>query len=710
MINWNRTARLMTVLTLVALVGFIQKANAQPMYAVANIDADLGAPGLSDVTDINENGDAVGSAFVGTGFLPFVYNFEHGGRFLPLIGTNPEAVPVAVTDRDANGDILIAATVGELGLDVVWTGASMAYYRVSTATGQVIESVEVTELPGFAQAFAVDINNAGKIVGYSRAAGASPFEPTVYDIATGAVSLFTFPATPAAINNSDQVAGGTFIGNLNGAPTDIGTPSGTIGASITGLNDAGEICAGILQPFTDGNGRRVRGAALYFGAWDIIWSNSAFDTASGINENGDIVGALGVGAAIREAVYFRAENQIHFINDLFAPTNPFFVDGVADINTNRQIGTAIPAALLTPLGTMIIPGDVNGDARVAADDLCAWLNSPIDLDGDGDVDADDEQWLINRLGDLGIVVDDCNANGTPDACDILAGRSNDCNANGIPDECEPDCDADGLPDECESDCNDNGAPDDCDVANGVSDDCNGNGIPDECDGSETVAGVVTYGPPQLLIEDSTFTDTVFISDVGVVADVEFAVDLNFRIGEITLKLHHAGVTAVLIDQPGHSPSNPFGFSNLGYDVILDDQGTGPNIQTVGALFGEFESITSPPTYKPNQALSMFDGLPRDGAWTIEVITGFPQTFDPKITSWSVAVTDEAAPAGVCGDIDGNSVVDSSDYAHFAACTSGPGVFTPPPGCDPADFDASDFNADGEVDAVDFAMFQVFFGG
>lgn len=167
MINWSRTTPLVAILPFVALAGFVQTANAQPMYAVANIDADLGAPGLSDVTDINENGDAVGSAFVGGGFLPFVYNFEHGGRFLPLIGTNPEAVPVAVSDRDANGDILIAATVGELGLDVVWTGASMAYYRVSTTTGQVIESVEIPELPGFAQAFAADINNAGKIVGYS---------------------------------------------------------------------------------------------------------------------------------------------------------------------------------------------------------------------------------------------------------------------------------------------------------------------------------------------------------------------------------------------------------------------------------------------------------------------------------------------------------------------------------------------------------------
>jgi len=34
---------------------------------------------------------------------------------------------------------------------------------------------------------------------------------------------------------------------------------------------------------------------------------------------------------------------------------------------------------------------------------------------------------------------DCNANGTPDECDITAGTSNDANGNGLPDECEGAC-------------------------------------------------------------------------------------------------------------------------------------------------------------------------------------------------------------------------------------------------------------------------------
>ncbi|MGE3166446.1 MAG: hypothetical protein AB7O52_16210 [Planctomycetota bacterium] len=85
---------------------------------------------------------------------------------------------------------------------------------------------------------------------------------------------------------------------------------------------------------------------------------------------------------------------------------------------------------------------------------------------------------------------DCNANGTADPCDVLATTSPDCNANEIPDECElaaQDCNQNGTLDVCDIasgtslDCNQNGVPDSCDLAQGVVQDCNGNGIPDECD-------------------------------------------------------------------------------------------------------------------------------------------------------------------------------------------------------------------------------------
>lgn len=58
------------------------------------------------------------------------------------------------------------------------------------------------------------------------------------------------------------------------------------------------------------------------------------------------------------------------------------------------------------------------------------------------------------LESLDVLVNDCNANETPDDSEIGAGDARDCNGNGVPDE--------------------------CDIREGTSADSDGNGIPDEC--------------------------------------------------------------------------------------------------------------------------------------------------------------------------------------------------------------------------------------
>lgn len=67
---------------------------------------------------------------------------------------------------------------------------------------------------------------------------------------------------------------------------------------------------------------------------------------------------------------------------------------------------------------------------------------------------------------------DCNGNGQPDACDLLAGMP-DCNSNLIPDSCDFQ--------QGDQDCNGNNVIDICEILNGLTQDCNGNGIPDSCD-------------------------------------------------------------------------------------------------------------------------------------------------------------------------------------------------------------------------------------
>ncbi len=66
---------------------------------------------------------------------------------------------------------------------------------------------------------------------------------------------------------------------------------------------------------------------------------------------------------------------------------------------------------------------------------------------------------------------------------------------------------------------------------------------------------------------------------------------------------------------------------------------------------------------------------------------------------SVLLNQSAPP----GDIDGD--VDLSDFSLFAICMGGPGVTTPPPGCDPTDFERADIqDDDGDVDEPDYARF------
>lgn len=75
---------------------------------------------------------------------------------------------------------------------------------------------------------------------------------------------------------------------------------------------------------------------------------------------------------------------------------------------------------------------------------------------------------------------DCNTNGYPDAIDIAREYSVDCDTNGIPDECpllvgNHDCNTNGTIDACDADCDLDGTPNACDS------DCNTNGTPDGCD-------------------------------------------------------------------------------------------------------------------------------------------------------------------------------------------------------------------------------------
>ncbi|HRX84893.1 MAG TPA: hypothetical protein P5572_07740 [Phycisphaerae bacterium] len=88
------------------------------------------------------------------------------------------------------------------------------------------------------------------------------------------------------------------------------------------------------------------------------------------------------------------------------------------------------------------------------------------------------------------LVEDCDASGVLDACEIAGDPSLDCPGglgNGVLDNCESDCNADGMVDTCAielgltEDCNHSASEDACDIAAGSAADVNANAIPDACE-------------------------------------------------------------------------------------------------------------------------------------------------------------------------------------------------------------------------------------
>ena len=99
--------------------------------------------------------------------------------------------------------------------------------------------------------------------------------------------------------------------------------------------------------------------------------------------------------------------------------------------TNRQVagGDKAHAWLLTPLGVMIIPGDVNGDvSRGSATTTARGSRDPIDLERRRRRRCRAGRAVARRTPPRSSVssVEDCNGNGAGDHCDIAAGTSLDC--------------------------------------------------------------------------------------------------------------------------------------------------------------------------------------------------------------------------------------------------------------------------------------------
>ena len=217
-------------LTLGLLSGPTRAGDELPLYHVTDLGPmvetvfpDVQWPG-SDARGLNENGDLVGEAGldydpdIGSRMQAFVYTIEHGVVALPLVPGWPSNAVTDVSDRDANGEIIIVGG-GVPGpyLDIVIGEAAL--WRYSTVTGEVLETRALGIPAGFEDSLAVAVSNDGTIVGYSGLTG--PFTNWKYDVDKDLLETFDFPIRVQDMNNVGQVCGGSYRGDLFGTWTDM---------------------------------------------------------------------------------------------------------------------------------------------------------------------------------------------------------------------------------------------------------------------------------------------------------------------------------------------------------------------------------------------------------------------------------------------------------------------------------------------------------
>ena len=166
------------------------------------------------------------------------------------------------------------------------------------------------------------------------------------------------------------------------------------------------------------------------------------------------------------------------------------------------IATSGDLSIAAPVGTCsafvsLPPATASDNCQVVA--LTNNLNGGSDASGTFEYGSTLITWTatdgagntttFDQTVSVSVDMTDCNSNGSPDVCEIVAGSVLDCDGNGVPDECDTDCDGNGIPDTCDiasgtaEDCNGNDIPDTCDLTSGTSVDSNGNATPDECEPS-----------------------------------------------------------------------------------------------------------------------------------------------------------------------------------------------------------------------------------
>jgi len=390
------------------------------VLAAAGLGLTLGAGAMADVpswelrvlaefdrtttlTGASDAGHGVGWQVVAGFARPFVVTEADGLVLLPL--------PAGVATGQASGVNNHGVVVGTMSSDTfpadggqpaIWLPDGMGGYQegIVLATPDTVPGPR-GPLPS-AGGLAVDINDDGTIVGWTRAQGFQGGPATLFSLTAEPVDLraLGFQATPTDLSETGVLVGGQLrmdLGTLE--VTDIGVPDplGTVrftNVLIYGVNDRNEtvVAADLASTVFENYLCYTHGDAAGFTRVDPAELPARFVGFYDINNRGDAVWSAGGGSGI----YFKDEDQIVRDPASLIPggTDWQIARGFLD-NRRRMLTTAFQFAPERNAIVMLVPtdlaceADLDGDGVLTLFDFLEFQNlfdagDPIaDFDGDG---------------------------------------------------------------------------------------------------------------------------------------------------------------------------------------------------------------------------------------------------------------------------------------------------------------------------------------
>ena len=388
--------------------------------AAAGLGLTLGAGALADVpswelrvlaefdrtttlTRASDAGHGVGWQSVLGLIQPFVVTESQGLVHLPL----PDGYLTGLASGVNNDGVVVGAmSMSTLPFDVgqpaIWLPDGMGGYQ----DGIVLDTPDFVQGPrgpiASAGGIAVDINDDGAIVGWTRAQGFQGGPATLFSMTAEPLNLgeLGFAATPTDLSETGVVVGGRLRMDLATLEiTDIGLPAplGGVsfeGALIYGVNDAGEtvVAADLASTVFENYLCYTHGDAAGFARVDPAELPARFVGFYDINNRGDVVWSAGGGSGI----LFKDEGQIvrNPASLVVGGTEWQIGKGFLD-NHRRMITTAFQFAPERNAIVMLVPtdlaceADLDGDGVLTLFDFLEFQNlfdagdPAADFDGDG---------------------------------------------------------------------------------------------------------------------------------------------------------------------------------------------------------------------------------------------------------------------------------------------------------------------------------------